>query len=150
MNGINQFGIVWLVDEKDNDGASVGCVRHQHAPHTDVVTLLPTWLAPNLITLMGVVWLMAAYILTMLYLPDYTGTSPEELLFCALMYTTNLCTFNMHQHKHRHTYKCTYAHISTHTSIHIHAHIHMQKPTLTNQNTHITTHRHCSSLGVCV
>lgn len=41
--------------------------------NADVVTLFPTWLAPNLITLMGVVWLMAAYVLTMCYIPDYTG-----------------------------------------------------------------------------
>lgn len=66
MNCTNQYGIVRV---------PASCSIGPQSSTADVVTLLPTWLAPNLITLMGVVWLMAAYVLTMCYIPDYTGTT---------------------------------------------------------------------------
>lgn len=45
--------------------------------HTDycagAVNYLPTWLAPNLITLIGIAGLVAAYLTTLYYLPGLAG-----------------------------------------------------------------------------
>lgn len=39
-----------------------------------IVELLPLWLAPNLITLIGVFALVVAYVVTLFYLPGLAGT----------------------------------------------------------------------------
>ena len=45
-----------------------------HQPFWNGVTeLLPRWLAPNLITLTGLGFLFAAYLLTIAYMPDFGG-----------------------------------------------------------------------------
>ena len=48
-----------------------------HQPFWNAATeLLPRWLAPNLITLTGLACLFAAYLLTIVYLPDFQGVAP--------------------------------------------------------------------------
>lgn len=71
--------------------ASGACVRcpAPHAGYTilDVIhnpmwewltSLLPMWLAPNLITLMGLIGLMLSYLATALCLPDFVGECAIE------------------------------------------------------------------------
>ncbi|KAL6763528.1 CDP-Ethanolamine:DAG ethanolamine phosphotransferase [Haematococcus lacustris] len=49
-----------------------------HNPVWDgLVGLMPMWLAPNLITLMGTLCVVAAYLVTMLHQPLFTGDSPR-------------------------------------------------------------------------
>lgn len=41
-----------------------------------IVNFLPLWLAPNLITLIGIFALVVAYVITLFYLPGIAGTAP--------------------------------------------------------------------------
>ncbi|KAK9829687.1 hypothetical protein WJX72_007350 [[Myrmecia] bisecta] len=45
------------------------------------VELLPLWLAPNLITLTGLFGLVAAYLVTAWYLPEFEGDAPRWVYF---------------------------------------------------------------------
>ena len=42
---------------------------------------LPRWLAPNLITLMGLFALLWSYVLGMMYLPEFAGDAPRWFYF---------------------------------------------------------------------
>ncbi len=47
--------------------------------HADIANnLLPDWLAPNLITLLGLFALIFAYIVNTVYLPEFEGEWPLE------------------------------------------------------------------------
>ncbi|KAL3137923.1 hypothetical protein ABBQ38_005170 [Trebouxia sp. C0009 RCD-2024] len=46
-----------------------------------IVELLPLWLAPNLITLIGVSALVVAYVVTLFYLPGLAGSGPWWLYY---------------------------------------------------------------------
>ena len=48
--------------------------------YAGTVEYLPKWLAPNLITLIGIAGLVAAYLTTLYHLPGLAGT-----LFCSLV-----------------------------------------------------------------
>lgn len=58
-----------------------GREAHSHTQHAccaaDIANnLLPDWLAPNLITLMGLFALMVAYVVAAVYLPEFHGKPP--------------------------------------------------------------------------
>jgi len=45
--------------------------------------ILPNWLAPNLITLTGLMALIVAYCTSAVYLPDFRGLAPDWLPFAS-------------------------------------------------------------------
>lgn len=54
-----------------------------HQPFWNYIAnnLLPDWLAPNLITLLGLSALLLAYVLNAVYLPEFAGDAPRWLYF---------------------------------------------------------------------
>ncbi|KAJ6172143.1 CDP-alcohol phosphatidyltransferase, partial [Penicillium chermesinum] len=48
---------------------------------TAFVELLPMWIAPNMVTLLGFMWIVANVFLIVLFVPDLTGPAPGWLYF---------------------------------------------------------------------
>lgn len=65
-----------------------------HQPFWNYITdhILPPWLAPNLITLMGLSALMAAYVTTTIFMPGFQGAAPGWVYFA----TGSACLFYLH------------------------------------------------------
>lgn len=85
LQGLKQYkykpgGYTWLDDV--------------HNPYWNSFTeLLPLWLAPNLITLLGLLSLVIAYYLNAVYVPTLTGSGPWWIYFSsgfAMIFYTNL------------------------------------------------------------
>ena len=58
---------------------------------TGIVNVLPLWLAPNLITLIGIFALVVAYVTTLFYLPGIAG-----ILLSTVLSTDTQCNVNRH------------------------------------------------------
>lgn len=57
-----------------------------------IVSVLPLWLAPNLITLIGIFALVVAYVVTLFYLPGIAGILLSIVLSTDTQYNVNRYT----------------------------------------------------------
>lgn len=57
------------------------CHRRRLGAAGVTANVLPPWLAPNLITLMGVLALLGAYAVGAVHLPEFEGQAPRWLYF---------------------------------------------------------------------
>ncbi len=70
---------------------SSGSTCHYRLLRTGIVNFLPLWLAPNLITLIGIFALVVAYVITLFYLPGIAG-----ILLNIVLSTDTQCNVNRH------------------------------------------------------
>lgn len=64
-------------------------------PYWDfAVTLFPLWIAPNLITLMGFIFILINFVLVLIYVPDLVGPAPSWVYFAFGIFLHLYSTFD--------------------------------------------------------